>query len=361
MMVKKDNLESFPDISYASHFATARQSTMPSERLRDIRQCARDFRNDMLAGSQVIYYRAFELIHVPYPTRYGLLNACSVPTPFVHLLNKMVIVQYDTPLGVKTLLVGPADVEANRETPFFKRLSNGFGPLNKPMRKFLAPIIRTVEDCLEEAGIRPEDVDYITYDHLHTQDLRRWLGSRDRPAYFPNAKLLIMRQEWDSTLALLPPQLDWYCPQGLDGIAEDKVVLLDGDTMLGESVALIHTTGHTEGNHSVVTHTPEGLLVSSENGISADSYAPQHSKIPGLKKFALDTGMEVVLNGNTQEAGLNQYLSMVQEREIAGPSYRHPDFTNVVPSSELSAYWGFPGIKPTFRFGEMTFGSVVRG
>ena len=110
-----------------------------------------------------------------------------------------------------------------------------------------------------------------------------------------------------------------------------------------------------------LTYTPDGIYVSSENGISADSYAPLKSKIPGLKKYATDTGMEVVLNGNTQEGGLDQYLSMIQEREIAGPSLRHPGFTNVVPSSELSAYWGFPGIKPTVRFGEVTFGSPVRG
>lgn len=360
-MAQKNKLKDLPDINYVSHFKKSRVSNMPMERLAAVKKSALRFREDMLSGCDILYYRAFELIHVPYPTRYGLLNACSVPTPFLHLLNKLVVVQYDTVAGVKTLLVGPADVEANRETPFFKRLAEGFGLLNKPMRKFLAPIIRTVEDCLQEIGLRPEDIDYITYDHLHTQDLRRWLGSRERPGFFPNAKLLVMRQEWDSTVSLLPPQQDWYCPHGLEGIELDKVVMLDGDVMLGDGVALVHTPGHTEGNHSVVIHTPEGLLVSSENGISADSYAPLLSNIPGLKKYAQDTGMEVVLNGNTQEGGLDQYLSMVQEREIAGPSLRYPGFTNVVPSSELSAYWGFPGIKPTVRFGEISFGSPVRG
>lgn len=360
MAKKKDPLKKFPDIARATHFAEARESQVPTERLRAIRKCATAFRHEMLAKSQVRFYRSFELIHVPYPTRYGLLNACTVPTPFLHLLNKLVIVQYDTEAGVKTLLIGPADVEANQETPFFKRLAGGFGILNKPMRKFLAPVIKSVEQCLQEVGLTPEDIDYITYDHLHTQDLRRWLGTQDRPAFFPNAKLLIMRQEWDSTLGLLAPQRDWYCPDGLQGIDPNKVVLLDGDVFLGNGVALVHTPGHTEGNHSIVTHTPEGLLVSSENGISSDSYAPLHSEIPGVRKFAKDTGMEVVMNGNTQEGGLDQYLSMVQEMAIAGPSVRNENFTNVVPSSELSAYWGFPGIKPTFRFGEMTFGTVVR-
>ena len=39
-----------------------------------------------------------------------------------------------------------------------------------------------------------------------------------------------------------------------------RVIALPGDTALGESVALLHTPGHTEGNHSFVAHTPEGLL-----------------------------------------------------------------------------------------------------
>lgn len=220
----------------------------------------------------------------------------------------------------------------------------------------MAPELGTAETWLAQVGIRPEQVDYITYDHLHTQDVRRWLGTNGQPGYFPNAKLLVMRQEWESTKALLPPQKQWYCPEGIAGICEDKVVLLDGDVMLGTGVALIHTPGHTEGNHSVVVHTPEGLFVTSENGVGADSYSPLHSRIPGLRKYALTTGVEVVLNSNTLERGLDQYISMIQEREIAGPSPRNPDFYNVYSSSELTAYWMFPGIRPTFTFGPVRFG-----
>jgi hypothetical protein len=47
---------------------------------------------------------------------------------------------------------------------------------------------------------------------------------------------------------------------------------------------------------------------------------------------------------------------MIQERDIAGPSSRNPDFYNFVPSSELTAYWMFPGIEPSFTFGPLEFG-----
>ena len=70
--------------------------------------------------------------------------------------------------------------------------------------------------------------------------------------------------------------------------------------------------------------------------------------------------MDIVINGNTLEGGLDQYLSMVQEREVAGPSKRNPDFPNIMPSSELTPYWMFPGVRPSFSFGELEFGTPHR-
>jgi hypothetical protein len=199
-------------------------------------------------------------------------------------------------------------------------------------------------------------VDFVTCDHLHTQDLRKWLGANGRPAYFPNARLLVTRAEWESVRGLLPPQRDWYCPDGVEGIDPGKIVLFDDPIRVCDGLALVPTPGHTHGNHSIVANTPEGLLVTSENGVAADSYAPLASRIPGVADHARATGMEVVLNGNTLEGGLEQYVSMLLEREIAGRSVRNDAFFNCAPSSELRSYWAFPGISPTFEFGPMAFG-----
>jgi hypothetical protein len=341
-------------------FDEARAPLSPQARLDNVRQAARRLREQMLAEKPVPYYASFDLIRVPYPTRFALREACSVPLPFLHILNRMFVIQFESDDGLKTMLASPTDYRAARETPFFKRLSERFGPLRRLIEPIISREMGTVEGHLASLGLRPEQVDYITYDHLHTQDLRRWFGSRERPGYFPNARLLVTRQEWASAKALLPTQAEWYCPHGLDGVPDEKVMLLDRDVKLGTGVALIRTPGHTQGNHSIVVHTPEGLMVTSENGVSPDSYAPLHSRIPGVRKAARATGAEVILNGNTLEGALDQYISMVQEKEMAGPSSRNPDFYNTVPSSELTPYWLFPGIRPSFRFGSLRFGKLQR-
>jgi hypothetical protein len=339
----------------------ARDSQSPEVRLEEVRAGATKLRDKLLSQDQAVFYKTCDLIRAPYPTKYGFLNAFNRPSPFMHILNRLFIVQYRTSGGIKTLLFSPSDIYGNRLTPFFDRLGKSFGPFEEIGAKLMAPVIGTVEQWLESTGITAEQVDYISYDHLHTQDLKKWLGSKTEPGFFPNAKLIVTKQEWESAKALLPPQADWYCPGGLDGVPEDRVIFFDQDIILGEGVALVRTPGHTEGNHSLVVHTPEGLMVTSENGVSADSYSPLHSRIPGVRSYARKTGMEVILNGNTLEGGLDQYISMVQEKTLAGPSQRNPDFYNVVPSSELTSYWAFPFIKPTFAFGPLEFGRPVTG
>ena len=342
-----------------SSFDGSRNALGQQARVEDTRAAALDFRKQMLAGPKVRYFESFDLIKVVYPCRYGLRNAYSAErlNEYLHITNRLFVVQYDTPTGLKTLLVSPSDHERGGETPFFRRVQD-------TTPKFIVDRIVTryasVPEVLERIGLKPEDVDYITYDHLHTQDLRRWLGTDDEPALFPNAKLLVHFREWASARDLNPYQADWFPPLGLVGISEDKLVQFDGSVMLGDGVALGHTPGHTEGNHSIVVHTNEGLWVTSENGISVDAYAPRLSTIWGVAKYAKTIGSEVIINGNTLEDSVDQYISMVQELTIAGPSQRDPRYPNVFPSSELTPCWMFPGTRPSFQVKHAVHGALAK-
>lgn len=343
-----------------SHFEEVWKEKAPSKRLELGRKQAVRFREYFLNhSSKVPYYRSFNLVRVPYPTTYAFNGHATSYSPFIHIVNRLFIVQFNTKQGLKTLLVSPTDVQASKETPYFKRLSTQFGMFQSLAEPIIAPRYSTVEQYVEMVGLKPEHIDYITFDHLHTQNIQKWFGNTQKniPAYFPNAKLLVPRQEWESTNALLPNQADWYCPGGTQGVPADKVVLLDNDVIIGDGVALIRTPGHTEGNQSIVVHTDEGLLVTSENGVGADAYSPHQSNIPGIRAYAAATGVEVIMNGNTLEHGLNQYVSMVIEKSIAGPSVRNTNFYNVVSSSEMSWYWLFP-VTPSFTFDALHFGKI---
>jgi hypothetical protein len=270
------------------------------------------------------------------------------------------VIQFDSADGVKTLLASPSDWEHQRATPFFAQLDAKAGPLAPVMEGLIFKKLNTVLGCLAAIGLDPADIDYLTYDHLHTQNVSRWLGAGGKEPVFPNAKLLVMREEWESAQSLIPWQNQWYCPEGIAGVPESRVQLLDDGVFLGDgAVALVRTKGHTEGNHSIVAHTDQGLLVTSENGISLDAYEPRHSKIPGLAAYARQTGAEVIINGNTQEYVVDQYISMVQEKSIAGPNPKDERFPNMAPSSESRGYWLFPGTAPTSLVGDLEFGSLV--
>lgn len=342
------------EITHIPDFDGARDAPGPAHRLAEVRRRGKLFREKMLTESDVVFYRSINLITVPFPVKYGLRDAAISISPFISIFNRLFVVQYNTSAGLKTLLFSPSDSMADEKTPFFQTLLNT--PLRPIIEPLLVPFRRTVQEALALTGIKPEQVDYISYDHLHTQDIRQWLGTNGSPGVFPNAKLLVMKHEWASANALLPSQALWYCPNGIAGVDPKKIVQLDGTTKLGDGLSLLHTPGHTEGNHSLVAKTPEGLFVTSENGVCADSYAPQHSKIPGVKKHAERYGVDIIMNANTLENSNDQYISMDLERTVAGPSQRNPKFYNMAPSSELTHSYLFPFMKPTFSFGELEFG-----
>lgn len=348
-------------------FDNVRQSPLPRERLNAARKQASAFRERFMHELPVQFYQSADMVRVPYPTWYaysGVYTQSTYKFPYLHILNRIFIIQYYDFLGeLKTLLFSPSDIDADRETPFFKRLTDKM-PNWSPLENVIAPIIRDVAGALAKVGLAPEDVDYISYDHLHTQDIRRWLGTKnigtkDDAAYFPNAKILVHEQEWQSTSALLPVQADWYCPNGIEGVDVKKVIKFTGSIQLGQGLALVHTPGHTEGNHSLVARVPDGIRVTSENGVGADAYAPINSTVNAIRRYAQQTGMEVILNGNTLEGSNDQYISMVIEKTIAGPS-KNPDFPNCASSSEATPYWLIPGHKVSHLIGEAKFGTLQK-
>jgi hypothetical protein len=315
-------------------------------RLEAVRAGARRLRERLHQGKRVLSVRTYDLITLPYPTRYGLGDAQRSILPYLMITNRMQVVSFQTDEGVRRMLVNPSDHERDAETPFFKRIA---GRMPDFVNQLVARRHSDVPGRLHEIGLRGDQIDYITFDHLHTQDLRRLMLE-----WCPRAKLLVQKAELAIFERLHPLQNDWYVADALLGIPSERIVVLDGDVQLGEGIALVRTPGHTAGNHSIVLHTDRGLWAISENGVSCDNYSPERSELGGLASHARATGVEVILNANTREQSLEQYTSMVLEKALVdiGPD----GWPQVFNSSELTAHALLPGLTPTYAHKEISHG-----
>jgi hypothetical protein len=338
------------------------------DRLDAIRDAARQFRQRFaIDENRVRAVKTVDLASAGYPVEFAFHGAAKSLNPFINILNRLVMVQFEDFEGnLKTLVWEPTIAEGAAEAPFYDQLLKRYGEFLS--YKVFASFYNTVEEAIARCGITPADVDYVSFDHLHVQDLRLIMGTtcpvmgdaQPRKPFFPNAKFLFQRKEVDTFKSPHPTQWAWYVPGGMDDVIEDNLVLLDGDIELGKGVAIIFTPGHTDGNHSLAVNTDEGVWITSENGVSADSWHPLQSKIPGIRKYAEFYNREVVMNANTLEDSVDQYDSMVKEKSIADPNRRDPRWLNVFPSSEMTSWRRQWPVLPTFTYGGINYGSIER-
>ena len=183
-------------------------------------------------------------------------------------------------------------------------------------------------------------------------------GAKPYEPLFPHARLLVHEAELGTFEALHPMQSAWYVDGGMNGVNREALATFKGDVEIGKGVTLLWTLGHTDGNHSLCLNTPDGVWISSENGMAADSWQPELSKIPGLKSHAEFFGREVVLNANTLEDSMDQYDSMIKEKEMASYSPRDSRWKQILPSSECAPWKRQWPLNPTMLHGGIDYGRL---
>lgn len=354
----------------SEHFAESERIGDTGRQLAAVRDAAGGFKEWFTSQGLASAVRSCDLVALPYPREFALWRASVSPSPYVRIFNRLFVVQWHDEHGVRTMLAEPTDYELAANTPFFADLARRYQRVSDRLAEYYP----TVPEHLNTLGIAPEQVDYVTFDHLHTQDLRRWLGTtrpqpdlarmglapHDEPveAFLPRAKLLVMREEWEQLAQLHPIQRRWFQAHTFAELPADRIVMLDSDTLVGPGAALMRTPGHTLGNHSVVLNTDSGVWTSSENGVHAECYSPERSKMPGMARLAADYGMEVVLNANTPELTSIQYNNMVKEKLVADRGGPGGEWPQHFPSSEMSPWRLAPGATPSFTWSSLSHGVI---
>lgn len=343
------------------------------DRLRAVRAAAEEYKVRFKSEGQVTAIKSVDIASAPYPVKYGFHTAVIGPhSPLIPIINRMVVVQYDDWDGrPRTLVFEPTVPEGSAKVPFFaklQRLTNAI-PFANRAEKMIVNYYNEPDDVLAAVGLTADDIDFCAFDHLHVQDPRMILGSSatipgesaPRKPLFGNAKMLVNTRELATLQSLHPMQWAWYVEGSLDGIDMDSFATFEGDIELGPGVALLWTPGHTDGNHSLVVNTPDGVWVSSENGIALDNWQPEQSKIPGVKLYHQQYGREICPNGNTLEDSLDQYDSMIKEKTLADPSRSDPRWLQILPSSELAPWKRFWPVVPTHHHGGISYGQIRAG
>lgn len=343
------------------------------DRLRAVREAAAAYKTRFKAQGQVRAVKSVDIAAAPYPVKYAFHNAVSVPSmPLISMINRMIVVQYDDWDGrPRTLVFEPTVPDGSAEAPFYRNLRKLVQkvPGGKLAERVMLKYYNEPGDVLAGLGLTGADIDFCTFDHLHVQDPRMILGSSraiagesaPRRPLFGDARMLVHSRELATLRSLHPMQWAWYVEDGLDGVDPDRFVTFDADLELGPGVALLWTPGHTDGNHSLVLNTPDGVWVSSENGIALDNWQPELSRIPGVRRYHREFGREICPNANTLEDSLDQYDSMVKEKTMADPCKADPRWLQILPSTELAPWKRFWPIVPTYVHGGIAYGRVRAG
>jgi glyoxylase-like metal-dependent hydrolase (beta-lactamase superfamily II) len=340
-------------------FRAAWETRGHGPRLRAVRKAGVEVRERLAGGPQVVSVRTLPITTLAYPTKYAFWSAAYSPAPYVVMTHRALLVQFLQKGEPKTLLFNPTDHIASRATPFFARMLEMVG--DYVAFRLLAKAFDSIEAQLLALGLDKTSIDYVAFDHFHTQDLRTLLGTTDgeHEPRFPRARLLAPVVEWNDWDDLHPMQRAWFVADGKRNVRTENLLLTDDDLELGDGVMLVRTPGHTSGNQTLFMNTPDGVWGCSENGTCADNWSPLESRIKGLAALCRRQDMDVVLNANTPELGAQQYTSMVLERTLVDRVSRAPGFCQMFPSSEVTPSPLAPGLSPTILHKDLSYGQVV--
>lgn len=326
------------------------QTGSPGRRHAALRDAAPQLAADVTASGRPSGVTTGDLAVVVHRTDDALGSAARSPAPSVHLIHRMLVVQWDAGGRTRTLLWCPDDPLGER------------GPATRRRG--------TVAGHLRALGIDPTHVELVVVPDLRHRDLRPLLGT-SRPApdlgahdspftgLLPHATLVVADAEWRAAAAPHPLEVAAYRTASFAALPPTAVATTSDDLLLGPGVALVHTPGRTPGTTSLVINTDGGPWVASANGVAAEAWAPRASRIAGLRHRAVDQLREVIGHRTPATDAAAQHDAMVLERRLAAPSVDAP-FPRCFPAAELTAHRGSPGLRPSHVHGRIRHG-LVRG
>jgi glyoxylase-like metal-dependent hydrolase (beta-lactamase superfamily II) len=129
----------------------------------------------------------------------------------------------------------------------------GKGKLNeKQKRNYGVHEESSIQESLEELGLKPSDIDMILMTHMHFDHacgLTKYKGDKLVPV-FPNAEIHTSKVEWDEMREPNVRSRNTYWKENWESIT-DQVKTFEGEKEVLPGLRMIHTGGHSDG-HSII-------------------------------------------------------------------------------------------------------------
>jgi glyoxylase-like metal-dependent hydrolase (beta-lactamase superfamily II) len=141
---------------------------------------------------------------------------------------------------------------------------------------------RSIVDQLGAMGIKPADITYVAFSHLHADHA----GGANA---FAGSNVLMQKAEWDSALAGNP---EFEPSDVFARLKETKLTIIDGDyDVFGDgSVKLLYAPGHTPGHQTLLIN----LAKTGPVMLSGDLYHFRESRaLRRVPKFNYDAAMSL--------------------------------------------------------------------
>lgn len=173
-------------------------------------------------------------------------------------------------------------INSNINNPGYFKASGWFAQwINRKMFRFSIEKEQEIDKQLRDIGIKVKSVKTIILTHLHIDHF-------DGIKYFPEARVLVHKEEWNKPFGDLPELYpSWFKPN----LVEHNEEYYHFDAYrLNENMVLINTPGHTHNNISVVLEADDcnfifaGDVCYSQDQILKDKYAGVNVNMKLAKK-----------------------------------------------------------------------------
>ena len=103
---------------------------------------------------------------------------------------------------------------------------------------------------LADAGVSPNEIDIVTFTHLHGDHTGWNLDRASGLPLFPRARYLVPKGDWDHYAAETPPP-DSFTRDVVPLRASGQLELIEGEHCLSPALTTLPTPGHTPGHTSL--------------------------------------------------------------------------------------------------------------